>query len=82
MYKKNTDNLNQLKVDVYFKFIQTEGYIDLKADKSHVDNNITNVNIKIDNNIKNVNTKIANVVINISERENKIKKYLNESHIT
>ena len=69
-------------MDVNSKFIQTQGCIDLKADKSYVDDNIKNVNTKIDNNIKNVNIKISNVIINSIKTEDKIKKYVDESHIT
>ena len=44
-------------MDVKYEFIQTQGYVDLKSDKTYVDNNI-----------KNVNTKISNVVLDHQNR--------------
>ena len=46
--KINTDKINKLKTDVNNEFIQTQGFIDLKADKSDVNDNIKNVKTKID----------------------------------
>ena len=65
-----TDNINKLKTYVNNEFIQTQGHIDLKADKSNVDGNI-----------KNVNTKITNVVLKIIKTEEKNKKNMLMNHI-
>ena len=67
-YADQADNFLQNKIDqnllnVSKEFIETQGLLDLKSDKSYVDNNI-----------KNVNTKISNLVLHNIETEEKIKK--------
>ena len=75
---QTTLNINNNKIYNLTNDTNNDGVVN----KGYVDSADQNLSNKIDNNIKNVNTKIANVVINISQTEDKIKQYVDESHIS